>query len=547
MKTLGDRMAEDEPLTGYAVLRNAALNKGSAFSREERERYQLRGLLPHAVSQQDGQVTRTLENMRRKEYDIERYIFLSSMQGRNERLFYRTLIDNIEEILPIVYTPTVGQACREFAHIFRQPRGFYLTSGDRGQVRRLLDNWPVRNVRVIVITDGERILGLGDLGANGMGIPIGKLSLYTALAGIHPQHCMPVQFDVGTGNATLREDPLYLGVREPRLRGEAYDELMEEFVVSVQDAFPGVLIQFEDFLTPNAYKLLHRYRDRVLCFNDDIQGTASVVLAGVRAALRLTGTSFTDLRVMFLGAGSAATGIGDLIVAALMREGLSESAARAHLWFVDGKGLVVQSRDDLLPHKRPYAHDHPQMGFVEAIEAVEPHALIGATGHPGTFTETVVRRMAQLNPQPIIFALSNPTSQAECTAEQAYAWSDGRAVFASGSPFPPVALGDGRVRRPAQGNNAYVFPGVGLGAVGCGASRVTDRMFLAAADVLADEVTVADLEAGAVYPALEHLRRVSLAIAVGVAAAAYDDGVATVPRPASLVDHLDAQRYDPTY
>jgi malate dehydrogenase (oxaloacetate-decarboxylating)(NADP+) len=423
----------------------------------------------------------------------------------------------------------------------------YVTSEDRGRIGSLLKNWPETDVRVIVITDGERILGLGDLGANGMGIPIGKLALYTTLAGIHPSQCMPVQFDVGTDNAPLRDDPLYLGVPAPRLRGEPYYELMEEFVMSVQEAYPHALIQFEDFLTPRAFALLRRYRHRVLCFNDDIQGTAAVVLAGAYSAAHIAERPLEKSRVMFLGAGSAATGIADLMVHALVERGLTPDDARRCLWFVDISGLVVQSRRDLQPHNLPYAHPHPPMEFVDALRAIRPHMLIGATGHPGTFTREVVRVMAELNDRPVIFALSNPTSRAECTAAQAYEWSGGRVVFASGSPFPPIDLGGGRMWRPGQGNNAYVFPGIGLGAVGCRAKRVTDNMFLAAARALADAVSADDLAAGALYPPLKDVRSVSLAIAAQVAETAYDDGVAQAPRPESLVDHLAAQMYSPIY
>ena len=539
--------SESDTPTGYAVLRDPALNKSTAFSEEERDRYRLRGLLPARVCGQATQIHRVLGNLRRKAHDIERYIFLLALQGRNERLFYRTLIEHIEELMPLVYTPTVGQACKEFAHIFRQPRGLYITPNDRGRIGSLLKNWPETDVRVIVITDGERILGLGDLGANGMGIPIGKLALYTTLAGIHPSQCMPVQFDVGTDNAPLRDDPLYLGVPAPRLRGEPYYELMEEFVMSVQEAYPHALIQFEDFLTPRAFALLRRYRHRVLCFNDDIQGTAAVVLAGAYSAAHIAERPLEKSRVMFLGAGSAATGIADLMVHALVERGLTPDDARRRLWFVDVSGLVVQSRRDLQPHNLPYAHPHQPMEFVDALRAIRPHMLIGATGHPGTFTQEVVRVMAELNDRPVIFALSNPTSRAECTAAQAYEWSGGRVVFASGSPFPPIDLGGGRRWRPSQGNNAYVFPGIGLGAVGCRAKRVTDNMFLAAARALADAVSADDLAAGALYPPLKDVRSVSLAIAAKVAETAYDDGVAQAPRPASLVDHLAAQMYSPIY
>lgn len=539
-------MPQSQYPTGFDVLHTAALNKSTAFTEEERERLKLRGLLPAAVCSQQVQIERVLKNVRRKEFDIERYIFLMALQSRSERLFYRALIDHIDEFMPVVYTPTVGQACKEFAHIFRQPKGFYITPRDRGRISAILDNWPESDVRVIVITDGERILGLGDLGANGMGIPIGKLALYVACAGIQPHQCLPVMLDVGTNNEALRNDPLYLGIDSERLRGAAYDELVEEFVVAVQEKYPGVLIQFEDFLTPNAYRLLNTYRDRVLCFNDDIQGTASVALAGIYASTRISGLDFTDLTVMFLGAGSAATGIADLLVPAFMAVGLTEQEARNRLWFVDDKGLVIKERDDLAEHNLPYAHDHPPLSFVEAIRAMKPQVLIGATGAPGTFTEEVIGLMAEINARPTIFALSNPTSRAECTADQAYEWSGGQAIFASGSPFGPVTCG-GRDYRPAQGNNAYIFPGIGLGAVACEASRIGDEMFLAAARTLADRVSEDDLAVGAVYPPLADIRPVSLAIATAVAEQAYAQGVARVPRPDDIEQAIADYMYDPSY
>jgi len=516
------------------------------FTAQEREQYGLRGLLPANICTQEVQLVRVLGNLHRKDSDIERYIFLMALLGRNERLFYRLLIENIEELMPIVYTPTVGQACQEFAHIFRQARGFYITPGDHGHIEGMLANWPERDVRLIVVTDGQRILGLGDLGANGMGIPIGKLSLYSACAGIPPRQCMPVLLDTGTGNESLRNDPLYLGVKQPRLTGEAYTSLVDEFVDAVQKVFPRVLIQFEDFLTPNAYSLLQHYRDRVRCFNDDIQGTAAMALAGVLASCRITGTPFSDLRIMFLGAGSAATGIAELIHAALQETGLSDEAARDRLWFVDQSGLVVAVRDDLAPHIVPYARNAPQADFEAAIRMAQPHVLIGATGAPGTFTEDVVKRMSEINERPVIFALSNPTSRAECTAEQAYRWSNGRAVFASGSPFPGVDY-QGHTLRPGQGNNAYVFPGIGLGVIACNASRVSEEMFLDAARVLADSVSTTDLESGAVYPPLAQIRTISLDIATAVAERAFEQGLASEPKRPDPREMIEELMYDPTY
>lgn len=531
---------------GYAVIHDPAQNKSTAFTHDEREALGLRGLLPHCVCSADTQQNRVLENIRRKAYDIEKYIFLAGLQERNERLYYRTVLNNIEEIMPLIYTPTVGQACKEFAHIFRKPHGFYITPKDKGEVRRMLDNWPEDDIRVIVVTDGQRILGLGDLGANGMGIPIGKLALYTACAGIDPQQCLPVMLDVGTNNEELLNDPLYLGYPKKRIEGPEYLELVEEFVCAVQDKYPDALLQFEDFLTPNAYKLLDIYRDRILCFNDDIQGTAAVALSGVYASTRVTGHDFGDLRIMFLGAGSAATGIGDLMTAAFMETGLTEQQARERLWYVDVNGLVVKGRDDLMPHNLPYAHDHAQLGFVEAINDIKPHILIGATGAPGTFTQEVIEAMSSINERPAIFALSNPTSRAECNAEQAYQWSKGKAIFTSGSPFGVVEY-EGRQFHPGQGNNAYVFPGIGLGAIACNARNINDAMFLASARAVANMVSAEDLEAGTLYPPLSNIRAVSLDIAVAVAEKAYEDGLARDARPKDLREHIAAMMYQPEY
>jgi malate dehydrogenase (oxaloacetate-decarboxylating)(NADP+) len=532
---------------GVDLLHDPVLNKGTAFTEAERDRLGLRGLLPARVSTQEVQVARVLENIRRKTSDIEKYIFLISLQERNENLFYRVVMENVEEMMPLIYTPTVGQACQEFGHIFRRPRGLYITHKDRGRIRQLLRNWPYRDIRMIVVTDGERILGLGDLGANGMGIPVGKLSLYTACAGIHPTQCLPVTLDVGTNNETLLEDPLYIGLPERRLRGQAYDELVDEFVTGVQGIYPKACIQLEDFGNTNAFRLLHHYRDRACTFDDDIQGTAGVTLAGVYSALRITGNKLSDHKFLFLGAGEAGIGIGDLIVIGLMREGMTEAEARGKCWFVDSKGLVVKSRTDLVEHKRPYAHDHvPVTDFPAAVESLKPTALIGVSGMPRTFTKPVVEAMARLNERPILFALSNPTSKSECTAEEAYTWSEGRAIFASGSPFPPVAY-KGKTFVPGQGNNAYIFPGVGLGVIASEAARVTDEMFFAAAKTLADLVTEDDLAEGRIYPGLPRIREVSAAIATAVAEVAFRRGLTTMSRPADPAAHVKAQMYEPIY
>jgi malate dehydrogenase (oxaloacetate-decarboxylating)(NADP+) len=531
---------------GYALLNDSAKNKSTAFSREERQSQGLRGLLPYSTSSLEIQTSRALASLRRKTEDIEKYIFLLSLQDRSEPVFYRLVIDHIDEIMPLIYTPTVGQACKEFAKIFRKPRGFYITPEDKGDIREMLDNWPEDEVRVIVVTDGQRILGLGDLGANGMGISIGKLSLYCACAGIHPSQCLPVMLDVGTNNEELLNDPMYLGYPHKRIEGQAYLDLVDEFIQAVQDRYPRVLVQFEDFLTPNAFKLLDIYRDKILCFNDDIQGTAAVTLAGVFASTRVTGHDYKDLRIMFLGAGSAATVIAFLRVAAFIEEGLSEADARQRLWFVNSRGLVVKSTEKLLTHVMPYAHDHDPMGFVDAIKEIKPHVLIGATGMPNTFTQEVVETMSEINERPAIFALSNPTSRAECTAEQAYEWSKGKVIFTSGSPFGVVNYG-GKEYRPGQGNNSYVFPGIGMGAVACNASVINDEMFLSSVKALAEQVSQESLDAGTLYPPLCDIREVSLEIAVALAEKAYECGVAQDPKPDNLRETIQGLMYDPKY
>ncbi|NOT09957.1 MAG: NAD-dependent malic enzyme, partial [Gemmatimonadales bacterium] len=454
------------PPRGAALLHDPRFNKGTAFTEEERERLGLRGLLPPRVLTPAEQEARVLVNFRHKATALEQYIYLTGLQDRNEALFYRVLVRHLEEMMPVIYTPTVGEACRHFGTIFRRPRGLYVSSEDRGRVRQVLRNWGEDEVRVIVVTDGERILGLGDVGANGMGIPIGKLSLYTACAGLAPAWCLPVTLDVGTDNPALLADPFYLGMAHRRVRGEAYLALLDEFVAAVEAEFPDALLQFEDFATENALGLLARYRDRLCSFNDDIQGTAAVALAGLYSAARLTGTPFREQRLLFLGAGAAATGIADLAVGALVREGLTEAEARRRCWFVDSKGLVTASRTDLADYKRRYAHDGSGAGsLLEAVRAIRPTALLGLSTQGGAFTPEVLAAMAEINRRPIVFALSNPTSRSECTALAAYRHTEGRAIFASGSPFDPVDL-FGRRFVPGQGNNAYIFPGLGLGVLG---------------------------------------------------------------------------------
>jgi malate dehydrogenase (oxaloacetate-decarboxylating)(NADP+) len=532
---------------GAALLRDPTLNKGTAFTEAERDALGIRGLLPPAIVTQEEQVKRVLANFRAKPSPLDKYVNLAALHDRNEALFFRIVIDNPDEMLPIIYTPTVGLACQKFGHIFQRPRGLFISINDRGRVENVLRNWPHRDAAIIVVSDGERILGLGDLGANGMGIPVGKLALYTACAGIDPNRCLPVILDMGTNNESLLADPLYIGLPQKRVRGPAYDELVEEFIVATQKVFPGVIVQFEDFANQNAFPLLARYRNRICTFNDDIQGTAAVALAGVISALRVTGGELAEQKLLFMGAGEAATGIADLTVAAMVAKGLPEAKARQRCWLVDSKGLVVKSRTDLGHHKLPYAHEHaPVKGFAEAVKALSPTAIIGVAGIGGTFTEEVVTQMARINKRPIVFALSNPTSQSECTAEQAYRWSDGRALFACGSPFDPVTLG-GKTFVPRQGNNSYIFPGVGLAAITVGAARVTDEMFMAAARRLAERVTEADLAQGSLYPPLAQVRDVSAHIAVAVARIAYDQGFARTPEPSDLLQFVRSHMYDPHY
>jgi malate dehydrogenase (oxaloacetate-decarboxylating)(NADP+) len=532
---------------GVALLRDPALNKGTAFTGPERDALGLRGLLPPHVCTQQDQVARVLENFHRLQTPLAKYILIEALQDRNEALFYRLIMENPDEMMPIIYTPTVGLACQQFGHIYRRPRGLFVSAADRGQIAQVMRNWPHREASMIVVTDGERILGLGDLGANGMGIPIGKLALYTACAGLHPRRCLPVMLDVGTNNESLLNDPLYLGLRQKRLAGAALDEIVEEFVQATQLVFPGIVVQFEDFANHNAFRLLAQYRDRICCFNDDIQGTASVAVAGIFSALRITRKKMTGQTFLCLGAGEAATGISDLLVSAMVDEGMAEADARRRCWMVDSKGLVVASRSGLAEHKKAYAHDHaPVSDFLGAVKALKPTAIIGVGATPGMFTREVIEEMSRLNERPIVFALSNPTSKAECTAEQAYAWSGGKALFASGSPFDPVTLDDRRYV-PRQGNNSYIFPGVGLGVVAVRSTRVTDEMFMAAARTLAASVGEDDLAQGSLYPPLSRVRDVSAHIATSVAEVAFRNGLAGIERPDDVLEYIRSQMYEPDY
>jgi malate dehydrogenase (oxaloacetate-decarboxylating)(NADP+) len=531
---------------GLALLRDPLLNKGTAFTEEERDALGLRGFLPAAVMSMQAQVERILTNLRSLPSDLEKYVALNSLHDRNEALFFRVVCDHIDEIQPLIYTPTVGLACQKYGLIFQRPRGLFISCNDRGRIAEILSNWPYR-AKLIVVTDGERILGLGDLGANGMGIPVGKLSLYTACAGVHPEQCLPVTLDVGTNNEEFLNDPYYIGLRQKRVTGAAYDAFVDEFMSAARAVFPGVLIQFEDFANHSAFRLLHKYRDDACVFNDDIQGTAAVALAGLFSALRVTGGKLRDQKLLFLGAGEAATGIADLVVTAMTAEGLPEAEALRRNWLVDSRGLVVKERQGLHGHKLRYAHEQaPISDFLTAIDTLKPTAIIGVAAVGGAFTPEVLQAMAKLNEQPIVFALSNPTSKAECSAEEAYRHTGGRAQFACGSPFDPVKL-NGKTFVPRQGNNSYIFPGVGLGVIASGSKLVTAEMFMAAAHTLANSVSEADLKQGSLYPALPRIREVSAQIGAAVADVAYQRGHAAGPPPNDTIGFIHSQMYDPHY
>ncbi|XP_050749509.1 NADP-dependent malic enzyme [Gymnogyps californianus] len=535
---------------GYEVLRDPHLNKDMAFTLEERQQLNIHGLLPPCFLGQDAQVYSILKNFERLTSDLDRYILLMSLQDRNEKLFYKVLTSDIERFMPIVYTPTVGLACQQYGLAFRRPRGLFITIHDRGHVATMLKSWPENIIKAIVVTDGERILGLGDLGCYGMGIPVGKLALYTACGGVKPHECLPVMLDVGTDNEALLKDPLYIGLRHKRIRGQAYDDLLDEFMEAVTSRYGmNCLIQFEDFANANAFRLLHKYRNKYCTFNDDIQGTASVAVAGLLAALRITKNRLSDHTVLFQGAGEAALGIANLIVMAMEKEGISKDAAIKRIWMVDSKGLIVKGRASLTSEKQRFAHEHGEMKNLEDIvRDIKPSVLIGVAAIGGAFTKQILQDMAALNKRPIIFALSNPTSKAECTAEQCYKYTEGRGIFASGSPFDPVTLPSGQTLYPGQGNNSYVFPGVALGVISCGLKHIGEDVFLTTAEVIAQQVSEENLQEGRLYPPLVTIQHVSLKIAVRIAEEAYRNNTAsTYPQPKDLEAFIRSQVYSTNY
>jgi malate dehydrogenase (oxaloacetate-decarboxylating)(NADP+) len=540
-------MQSRTPVTGYNILRDPRLNKGTAFTEVERRARNLEGLLPPGVSNIALQVARVHTELANIQENLQKYLLLSDLQARNETLFYAVLMSDPAAFMPLVYTPTVGEACQKFNRIFHAARGMYLPISARGRVREILSNWPEKDVRFIVVTDGERILGLGDLGIGGMGIPIGKLALYTACAGVPPQFSLPVVLDVGTNNQELLDDPLYMGLRQNRVRGEEYHSFVEAFVQAVQALYPKCCIQWEDFANFNAVPILERYHDKICTYNDDIQGTAAVAVAGILAALRITGQKITDQRFLFLGGGSAATGIAELISQAMALEGMDISETRGRNALFDIHGLMVTSRSDLLEFQKPFAQDRaPVSTFVDAIKMLKPTGIIGVSTVPKLFNRQVIETMTQINERPIIFPYSNPTSRSECTAEEAYNWSGGRAIFASGSPFPPVELG-GRTFVPGQGNNVYIFPAMGMAVFATEATRVTGEMFIVAAKAVAEQVTEESLATGLIYPPQSRILEASLHVARRIAEYIFGNGLARVPRPDDIEAHIRACAYRPVY
>jgi malate dehydrogenase (oxaloacetate-decarboxylating)(NADP+) len=534
-------------LRGAELLRQPTLSKSTAFTEKERDALGLTGLLPDVVESEDTQIRRVLHQLGHKATDLDRYVYLMNLLDHDETLFYKVLMDDPARFLPVVYDPTVGDACLKFGHLFRGPRGMYISMNRRGRVKEVLRNWPQKDVRVICVTDGGRILGLGDLGANGMGIPIGKLQLYTATAAVPPQVLLPVLFDAGTNNDELLHDPLYLGLRQTRPRTEDLYRVVDEFVDAVQEVFPLCCIHFEDWTGVDAVNLLARYRDKVCCYNDDIQGTASVTLAGLVNACRLKGSKLSDEKVLFLGAGSAGIGIADLIASAMRQEGLSEQQARARIALFDVHGLIESTRQDLEDFQRPYAHAmKPTKDFVEAIDGFKPTAIVGVSTVGKAFSRPVVEALARINQRPIVFALSNPTEHAECTPAEAYGWTQGRAIYAAGVQFPPVPI-DGTTLLPSQANNVYIFPAIGMAVYATQAKRVTDEMFIIAARALADQVTKPQLDQGMLYPPQSNILGVALATAAKVAEEIFARRLARVDRPSDVAAFIASHAYRPTY
>jgi malate dehydrogenase (oxaloacetate-decarboxylating)(NADP+) len=532
---------------GVELLYDPALNKSTAFSEAEKQALGIVGLVPDVVESEDLQLSRVMMQLGHKSSDLDRYIYLVGLLDHDEILFYRTVMSDPARFLPIVYDPTIGEACLKFGHIYRQTRGMYLSMTRRGKVKEILKNWPQKDVRFICVTDGGRILGLGDLGANGAGIPIGKLELYTACAGVPPQYLLPMYLDAGTNNEEYLHDPLYLGMRRARPSTDELYAFVDEFVEAVQEVFPRCCIHFEDWTGSDAVHLLQRYRDRYCVYNDDVQGTAGIVLAGMINAAKIKGTKLHDERYLFLGAGSAGIGLADLLCAALVEEGLTLTEAQARVYMFDINGLLESTRRDLFDFQKPYAHAHaPSHDFAKCIESIKPTTIIGVSTVGGAFTQPIIERLSQINERPVILALSNPTEHAECTPEQAYTWSNGKAIYAAGVQFPPVRF-KGQTLLPGQANNFYIFPAIGMAIFATQASRVTDQMFIEAAGAVADQVPDTLLRQGLLYPLQSNILETEIQTAARVAKLVFDKGLARVPRPADMVAFIRSHVYRPQY
>jgi malate dehydrogenase (oxaloacetate-decarboxylating)(NADP+) len=532
---------------GIELLRDPSVNKSTAFTEAEKEALGIVGLVPDVTETEDLQLSRVMMQLGHKNTDLDRYIYLINLLDHNETLFYRTVMSDPARFLPIVYDPTIGEACLKFGHIYRQPRGMYLSMTRRGKVKEILKNWPQKDIRFICVTDGGRILGLGDLGANGMGIPIGKLQLYTACAGVPPQYLLPMYLDAGTNNEQYLHDPLYLGMRKTRPSTEALDSFVDEFVEAVQEVFPKCCIHFEDWTGTDAVHLLQRYRDKYCVYNDDVQGTAGITLAGMINATKLKGTKLKDEKYLFLGAGSAGIGLANLLCTALVAQGLTLKEAQSRVYLFDINGLLESTRTDLVDFQKPYAHQHaPTRDFVAAIESVKPTTIIGVSTIGGAFNRKVVEVMSRVNDRPVILALSNPTEHAECTPEQAYTWSKGKAIYAAGVQFEPVHY-NGQTFLPGQANNFYIFPAVGMAIFATQAKRVTDQMFVEAGQAVADQVPSELLNQGLLYPLQSNILEIEIQTAARVAKLVFDSGLARVERPADMVAFIREHVYKPEY
>ncbi|ESU26349.1 Malate dehydrogenase (oxaloacetate-decarboxylating) (NADP(+)) [Flavobacterium limnosediminis JC2902] len=536
-----------EKRKGYSLLRDSRTNKGTAFSKAEREEYGLEGLLPDNIETLETQMLRVNEQLGNFDEPIDKYVYLMSLYDTNETLFFRTVIGKPSVYLPLVYTPTVGEACQRLGHIARRPRGLFISINQKDRIKEILKNWPYDNVRFTVVTDGERILGLGDLGISGIGIPIGKLVLYTSCAGVPPEYTLPIVLDVGTNNEAFLKDPLYSGLKQKRVTGKEYDDFIDAFVVAINEVFPKICIQWEDFAGVNAIRILDRYRYKISTFNDDVQGTAAIATAGFIAISRLMKKTFREQRFLFLGAGAAAFGIANMLVQKFKKDGLSEEEALKRIWMFDVNGLLVKSRTDLAEHQKSFAHESVFVSdFAEAVLEIKPTAIIGVSTVGGAFNQQVIENMSLVNEQPVIFPYSNPTSHSECTAEEAYVWSKGKAIFASGSPFAPVTY-EGKTFTPGQGNNVFIFPAMGLAIFATEAKRITDEMLIVAAEAVAAQISDEDFEKGLIYPHVDNILEVSVNVAEKIAEEIFNSGVAGVDKPKDIRAFIKSKMYEPDY